>query len=361
MADPTVLFICGSMNQTTMMHQIYDHLSDFNCYFSPYYSDGIINFFSKTELLNFSILGGQFRQRTIEYIAANNLKLDLGGKDRNYDIVVTCSDLIIPKNIRNKKVVLVQEGMTDPENFIYLLVKYLKFPRWLASTSTTGLSDAYDKFCVASPGYRKLFINKGVDPNKIVITGIPNFDNCKNYLRNNFPHKHYVLAATSDTRETYKYENRKKFIKKVVEIADGREIIFKLHPNENFKRSTKEINKYAPGALVYTSGNTEHMIANCDVLVTRFSSVVYVGLALGKKVYSEFDLEELKLLQPVQNGGKSANYIAELIRKMLRDEDIHVRYLPEINENESILSTIKRKSQNVYVRMRTKKILDIEQ
>ena len=94
-------------------------------------------------------------------------------------------------------------------------------------------------------------------------------------------------------RETYKYENRKKFIKRALKIANGRQLIFKLHPNELVERAKQEINLYAPGALVYSQGKTEEMIANCDILITRFSSVVYVGLALGKEVYSDFDLEML--------------------------------------------------------------------
>ena len=49
-----------------------------------------------------------------------------------YDLVVTCSDLVVPKNIRHGRVVLVQEGMTDPENMAYYLVKYLGLPRYLA-------------------------------------------------------------------------------------------------------------------------------------------------------------------------------------------------------------------------------------
>ena len=36
------------------------------------------------------------------------------------------------------------------------------------------------------------------------------------------------------------------------------------------------------------------MIANCDVLVTRYSSVVYVALALGKDVYADVDRETLR-------------------------------------------------------------------
>ena len=148
MKKGNILFICGSLNQTTMMHKVSAYLNEYDCYFTPYYSDNIIKFFSNTSVLDFSVLGGQFRKRTIEYLAINNLKLDYEGKDRDYDLVFTCSDLIVPKNIRNKKVILIQEGMTDPENIMYYLVKYLKLPRWLASTSTTGLSKVYDDFAV---------------------------------------------------------------------------------------------------------------------------------------------------------------------------------------------------------------------
>ncbi len=317
MNNRKILFICGSLNQTTMMHTISRHFSDEQCYFTPYYSDGFLKLLCKANLLDFSILGGQFKKRTLSFLKQNNLKIDYGGVANHYDLIYTCSDLIVPKNIRNKKLILVQEGMTDPENLMYYLVKNLRLPRWMASTSVTGLSHAYDKFCVASEGYKELFIKKGVDPDKIEVTGIPNFDNCIEYLNNDFPHKNYVLVATSDARETFKFENRKKFIELAKTIADGKQLIFKLHPNENTERAKKEINEYAPGSLVYSSGNTSHMIANCDVLVTKYSSVVYIGLALGKKVYSEFNLEHLKKLVPIQNNGTSSEAIAEVGKNLL--------------------------------------------
>jgi hypothetical protein len=302
-----------------MMHEISRYLQDFNCYFTPYYADGIVGFFSRTPVLNFSILGGQFRKNTTDYILLNNLKLDFGGRHRHYNLVITCSDLIIPRNIRNSRIILVQEGMTDPENWIYHLVKLLKLPRWLASTSTTGLSNVYNYFCVASEGYKDLFIKKGVNPATVIVTGIPNFDNCIKFLDNEFRLKDYVLAATSDSRETYKFENRKKFIKKVNEIATGKQIIFKLHPNELYERAVEEINRYSPGALIFQNGNSDHMIANCSILVTRYSSCAYVGLALGKEVHSSFDIKELKQLLPIQNGGKSAFNIAGVALSLISE------------------------------------------
>jgi hypothetical protein len=305
------------------MHQISKELPEYDAYFTSYYPDGYgyIKFVTRVGLLDFSILGGQAKQRTIKYLRDNDLNHDLNGSMDDYSLVFTCSDLLIQKNIRDKKIILVQEGMTDPEKLGYYLVKYLNFPRWMASTSVTGISNYYDKFCVASEGYRKLFIQKGVIPEKIEVTGIPNFDNCKEFLNNDFPHHGYVLVATSDMRETYKYENRRKFIQRAYEIANGKQLIFKLHPNENYDRASDEINKYAPGSLVFHREPIEPIIANCDILLTRFSSVVYIGLALGKKVYSEFDVEQLKELVPIQNGGTSAFQIAQICRRLLAEQE----------------------------------------
>jgi len=309
-----------------MMHKVSQHLEeDFDCYFTPYYADGFIGFLAKSGFLDFTILGGKFRENTEFYLASNRLKIDYRGENNNYDLVVTCSDLIVPKNIRSKKVILVQEGMTDPENYMYYLVKYLKLPRYLASTSTTGLSDRYDAFCVASEGYKDLFIKKGCKAEKINVTGIPNFDNCKVHLNNKFKYKDYVLVCTSDARETLKYENRKKFIEKAVKIADGRMLIFKLHPNEKVERAVNEIKKYAPGSLVFYNGNTNEMIANSSVLITKYSSVVYVGLALGKEVYSYFDTEMLKKMTPLQNDGTSSLNIANVCRKYIETETVKSR------------------------------------
>jgi len=299
------------------MHQISQYFADCECYFTPFYADGFIGYLAQKGILNFTILGGRFRAQTEQYFSMNNVSVDYKARNQNYNLVFTCQDVIIPRNIRGKKLVLVQEGMTEPENFIYHLAKSFSLPRWLAGTSTTGLSHAYDLFFVASYGYRDLFISKGVTDSKVRVTGIPNFDNAVQYLNNDFPLRNYVLAATSDRRETMNFENRKKFIQKVLKIADGRLIIFKLHPNENWERATREINKYSPGALIYTDISINPLIANCDVLVTKYSSVVYIGMALGKEVHSDFSLDILKKLTPVQNGGNSAKEIARIARQTL--------------------------------------------
>ncbi|HTY58980.1 MAG TPA: hypothetical protein VMF59_09185 [Bacteroidota bacterium] len=322
-----VLFICGSINQTRQLHKIAKHMPEVDASFSPYYCDGILEAARRSRLLDWTILGDKMKDRCLAYLLTYDLDVDYQGARGPYDLAVTCSDLIIPRNIRRTPTVLVQEGMTDPENLAYQIVRRLRFlPRWLASTSTTGLSGLYDRFCVASEGYRDLFTGKGVPPERIVVTGIPNFDDCARFMKNDFPLKHYVLVCTSDMRETFKFENRRRFIRKAVRIAGTRQLVFKLHPNENHARAEREIHAHAPGALVYTTGNTEEMIANCDVLITRYSTTVYVGLALGKECYSDFPMEELRRMVPLQNR-RAAQNIAEVCSALLEErsagEEIH--------------------------------------
>ncbi len=317
-----VLFIGGSLNQTKMTHAVAKHLEeDHDCYFTPYYCDGLFEFAAQMGLLDFTAIGGAARSQSEAYFAEHNLRVDYGGRSQDYDLFVTTSDLLIQKNIRGKRIILIQEGMTDQESLMFYLVKWFKIPRYLASTSTNGLSDAYRYFCVASEGYKELFVRKGANPDKLVVTGIPNFDNAAEFLNNDFPHKNYVLVATSDARETFKFDNRKAFIRQAIEIAKGRQLIFKLHPNERVGRATQEIKALAPDALVYHRESIDPMIANCDVLVTQYSTVVYLGIALGKEVHSYFDLEMLHKMTPIQNGGTSGRNIAKVCRQLLAEPE----------------------------------------
>jgi hypothetical protein len=70
---------------------------------------------------------------------------------------------------------------------------------------------------------------------------------------------------------------------------------------------------------VFTTGSAEEMIANCDVLITRYSSTAFVGLALGKETHSDFDMDELRRLTPVQNGSAALN-IAKVCRQLLEEK-----------------------------------------
>lgn len=317
MNKKNILLMGGSLNQTTMMHKVAQHLTQFNCFYTPFYADGLIQMAARHHLLDHTVLGGKHRSSTAAFLQDYHLPLDLYGQARKYDLVITGTDLILPKNITGSRLVLVQEGITEEEDLVYHLVRNLKLPLFLANTSATGLSDAYQRFCVASNGYKDLFIRKGVKAEKIVVTGIPNFDHLHQLTRNDFPQHGYVLAATTPLRESMRFDDRPAFIRNVVRLAAGRPIIFKLHPLENTQRAIREIRNIVTEAQIFTDADINPMIANCDVLVTQTSTVTFIGLALGKEVYSYRDLNQLRKLLPNQNGGKSAENIANVCRYML--------------------------------------------
>jgi len=326
MKNKKILFVCGSMNQTTQMHKISLELPEYDAYFSPFFATGFLGFLNKLKLVEYTILGGEVKQRTLNYIRENKLNLDYRGKNDDYDLVLIPQDLTIPRNIKKFKTILVQEGMTDPPDWRYHVTRFLHLYRWCASTSMTGLSHQYDYFCVASEGFREQFIRRGIISNKIRVTGIPNFDNIINEMKDlKFEHKNFVLVATSDIRETLKYENRKILIEFALKIADGRKLIFKLHPNENVKKRTAEIKKYAPDALVYHGVSIDPLIANCDVFITKFSSTLFPAFVLGKEVHCSIDNEVLRKLVPIQNYGTSAKNIAEVAKELLESSPSVIR------------------------------------
>ncbi|MGB4595641.1 MAG: hypothetical protein WBI14_07015 [Anaerolineaceae bacterium] len=311
MTKTKILLICGSLNQTVMMHKIAGAMQDCDCYFTPYYATGILAILTKLNLLNFTILGGRHKDATLKYLCQHELPVDPGGLKHKYDLVITGSDLIVPSNIRKTRLMLVQEGMLEQPNFFFSFVRWLNFPRFLANTAATGLSHSYDLLCAGSEGYRQHFLRLGIPDHKIVVTGMPNFDNFESYRSNDFGHHNHVLVLTSSIRETLGSDDRNAFLRKAKEIAGDREVIFKLHPNEDPHRAIREIRQYFKHVPILLSGNAHEMIANCDVLIAQTSSAIFTGLALGKEVHSYLNQAEMRKLLPVQNGGTSHLRIAD--------------------------------------------------
>jgi hypothetical protein len=318
-----ILFLTGSLNQIIQMHKIASHLTyDYDCFFSQIFDDSkAVNLLMKTGLVESVIISNSFREKAEKYYKEHGLKGDYRGEilGNTYDLVVMCSDIVFPKKFKNTKTVFIQEGMTDPMSIWSKIVHSMGLPGYYAfSTALNGSTNLCDIYCVASEGYKDKFAYAGTNESKIIVTGMPNFDNIHSYLNNDFPYKNYVLAATSDIRELYGFDNRKKFIKNCVEIAAGRELIFKLHPNEVKNRAIREIKKHTPkNTLVFSDGIANYMVANCDVLITQYSTLSYVGLELGKEVHSYFDINELKKLAPLQNNGTSSGKIAAICKSYI--------------------------------------------
>ena len=50
--------------------------------------------------------------------------------------------------------------------------------------------------------------------------------------------------------------------------------------------------------------------------------VITIGIALGKEVYSEFNIEQLRKMTPLQNEGMSAFNISLVAKKLIYNESI---------------------------------------
>jgi hypothetical protein len=318
---PRVLFVCGSLNQTTQLHAIADELPECSAFFTPFYTLGVRDLARHAGFLENTILGNKLRARCLAYLTRARLPIDLHGQRGPYELVVLCTDLLIPSNVREQPLLVVQEGMTDPETILSRWVDRLALPPWIAGTTLTATRGEYDVMCVASEGYRDLFVQRGAPGAKLRVTGIPNFDDCERFRHNAARERDYVLLCTSDLRENMRRDHRERFLVQALRVARGRPIHVRFHPNENLERAMRELRTFCPRAQIHPHHDdepcTEELIANCAVLMSQVSSVAFVGLALGKEVHSYFDLNELRRLMPLQNGGCSAANIAAVCRELL--------------------------------------------
>lgn len=320
MADKKyVLFIIGTMNQSTMMHEISRHLGpEYEACFTTFYGDGWLKRWTERGWIEMTIMGKSTQKANVEFCRKHGLNYDYRGESRKYDLAFMCQDVSVPENLKDTRKVLVQEGILEPMDWRFYTTRFMNWPRVLADSAMTGLSDSYDVFCVFSEGYRKEFIKRGVKAEKMIVTSSPNFDNVGQYLDNDFPFRDFVLVATSNHRETKRYENRKALIRKAVKVAKGRQVIFKLHPREDIDRAIREIRKYGPkDALIYTEGNTEEMIANCAAMLTSYSTTMLTAACLGKEIHCEYSMKQLNELKPIQTGGTSGKRIAEIGMQLL--------------------------------------------
>jgi hypothetical protein len=312
-----ILFISNTLHQTKQMHAIAEYLPGVKTAFSPGYGSRLaklVHLWQGKENLSDRTC---FRNRWREYTHDYRLTEDLYGKQGPYEIVVTTSDQVIPDNIMGSRVVLVQDDMLDPENWTFFLHKcFPAIPRWLAGTAALGQSRVYQRFCVASEGYRNYFIRHGLPEHKLVVTGIPLFDNYEIYTYNNFPYRDYVLICMSNEREmAFRADTRKDFLEDARRIAKDRKIIVKLQSGEQ-SRMVQEVRARLPQATIITDGCEKEMVANASVVICQHSSLAVMAIALQKETYSYWDNAILRELMPIQNRS-AAKEIARVCSQML--------------------------------------------
>src|SRR5262245_20451412 len=92
-ARKRILFVGGTLNQTTMMHKVAARLSEHECAFTPFYADGLLHRLAGAGWLDFTILAGQARWRSLDYLGAHGLTVDERGERGGYDLAVLSTDL----------------------------------------------------------------------------------------------------------------------------------------------------------------------------------------------------------------------------------------------------------------------------
>jgi hypothetical protein len=320
------LFICGSIDQTRRMHRIATEMLDCDHAFTPFFADGVIDLARRVRLLESTPLGEATRRRCLDYLEAHELPLDDGGREAPCDLVVTSSDLKVPRRLRGRPVVVVQEGLLDGMETRSRPWRALAF-RWMVGGPTTGPSHRYDRFCTASEGCREVLVRRGGPSDRIAVTGIPYLDDCSRYRRNKFPYCGYVLACAANPRGTFSRRDGRAFLESCVALAAGRPLVFKVDAGENVERATAEIRAVAPSAFVICTGSTDEMIANCNVLIARTPFIALVGLMLGKEVHANVNLDALRKFVPAQDCG-AARRIAMVCQDVLAARDSSPKALP---------------------------------
>src|SRR5262249_56397242 len=101
------------------MQLVVQQLCECDWFVTTYYDDGYPETLKRMRLTEATPLGYKLSARTLAYFQRHQLAIDQAGLNGPYDVVVTCSDLLVPGNIRCYPIVLVQEGMTDPAGLFY--------------------------------------------------------------------------------------------------------------------------------------------------------------------------------------------------------------------------------------------------
>jgi hypothetical protein len=247
------------------------------------------------------------------------LRLDIGATHR-YDIIVLGNDFFIPQDLRSRQPkVLIQEGWVWFREWRRWIAEHTPLPPWFAGANGAGLSRNYEYFCVASQGYKELFVRSGIEDHRVVVTGLPTLDAVERdfkHLVDDTRESNFVLITTHPGREYFDGENRRKLLAKGRTIAQGRPIIVKLHPHEDHVRATREVSAWLPEAAVIVDADVNKLIANCSALVTTYSTTVFYALLLGKEVHCSHPINEILRLLPEQNG-QAAQRIADVCRTAL--------------------------------------------
>jgi hypothetical protein len=312
-ARPEVLFICGSKADTACLHQVSQHLDQCRIWFTPYYGGGLVTALRGLGLLDRTIAGRQASQGCLEYLRNHHLAIDWNGGRGRYDLIVTCSDVLLPDNIVRRPLLVVQNELWHPDFAPGLVRRELahRLRRYVAAAAT-GLSGAYERLCVASFGYRDRFVELGVARDRMVVTGLPGHDDYQAYASSEMVGSGYVLVCGTRATESVNGFTLRRLLQRAVAAAGALPILVQLAPDAPIQ----PVARWVPHARIAPKIETDALIAGSSLLISPWVAHAYVAMALGKPVLGQRSLRDLHHFVPVQTRS-AARDIAGVCRALL--------------------------------------------
>ncbi len=167
LSAPQILFVCGSARQTREMHQIAQELSNCRVWFTPYYGGTLLTMLRELGMLERTIAGNRLGQECLGYLRNHHLPIDLDGRRARYDLVVTCSDLVLARNTRGRRLVVVHNGRLGVSHLLGSRIAH-RLSRWLGQSPS--------RWCVTSEADRESLRRLGFPGERITVIGSAGHD-----------------------------------------------------------------------------------------------------------------------------------------------------------------------------------------
>ena len=151
-----------------------------------------------------------------------------------------------------------------------------------------------DKFAIYGNLTKQLCLNHNIDPNKLIITGNPRYDEL--FKRKTISNEKNILITLSGIASTawstffsisliLKYEEMFRQVLKSLAKYE-KNITIKLHPTQDSIIDVQGmVDELLPHAQIFKNANTYDLIAQSDIVISPSSSVITEALILDKPVF----------------------------------------------------------------------------
>jgi UDP-N-acetylglucosamine 2-epimerase len=200
-----------------------------------------------------------------------------------------------------------------------------------------------DKIAAMGEVSKKNYIESGLEPEKIAVTGIAHFDRLfnrdeKQDVRNLAscgidPEKGYIIFTT----DNIDYDETERMLTGVIEaVMKNRDIqlVIKVHPGENIEKYIMLADRYDDSRIIVTKNTDLYtLLSKCEMLITKYSTTALEAMVIDKHVIT-INLTGIPTPVPYAEEGASLGVyryedIEPAINESLYDEETRKKYKEE--------------------------------